>query len=333
MIIWIDITNTPHVHFFTPIIEHLKKYYHIIITARQFSETIPLLYEKGYNPIIIGEHQGISRIRKVKGMMSRVKALNIAVPVFDVSMSIGGQVTTILSRLRKKPSIVFTDNDISYKKHVYILGSYFVFPEYFDINTVKTPSKRRKVIQYSGFKEQIYLADYQPNMIFLDNLPFKDYYLLRPENLKASYVPRHSKSLVPDLLKLLRNENVLFLPRYPEDCNYCNGYNNIYVPSSVVNGLDACYFSKAVLTGAGTLAREAALLGIPSVSFFPGNKLLSVDKAMVEKGLIYHTHNPTDIMNYLKGASKKNSFREDNHLIQNQVFQILDHIFNRLRND
>ena len=132
MIIWIDITNTPHVHFFTPIIEHLKKYYHIIITARQFSETIPLLYEKGYNPIIIGEHQGISRIRKVKGMMSRVKALNIAVPVFDVSMSIGGQVTTILSRLRKKPSIVFTDNDISYKKHVYILGSYFVFPEYFD---------------------------------------------------------------------------------------------------------------------------------------------------------------------------------------------------------
>ena len=330
MKIWIDITNTPHVHFFTPIIEHFKNLYDIILTARYFSETVPLLHGKGYDPIIIGEHQGIRRINKVRGMISRVKALNKVVQEFDVSMSIGGQVTTILSRLRNKPSIIFSDNDISYKKHAYILGSYFICPKYFNINTVKIPLKKVKIFQYNGFKEQLYLADYHPNANFLDNMPFKDYYLLRPENLKASYVSKKSKSLIPQILKLMRNENILFLPRYPEDCNYCIGYNNIYIPKYVVNGLDACYFSKAVLTGAGTLAREAALLGIPSVSFFPSDKLLSVDKVMVERGLIYHSHNPNDIINYLKSVSKNISFNEDNRLVQNQVFSILDLIFEKI---
>ena len=47
MKIWFDITNTPHVHFFAPIIEHFAKKHEIIVTARDFSETIPLLQSYG----------------------------------------------------------------------------------------------------------------------------------------------------------------------------------------------------------------------------------------------------------------------------------------------
>ena len=41
----------------------------------------------------------------------------------------------------------------------------------------------------------------------------------------------------------------------------------IFVPEGPLNGLDVCY-SDAVLTGAGTFAREAAILGTPAISFF-----------------------------------------------------------------
>ena len=48
MKIWIDITNTPHVNTLMPIIRHLEKEGHeLIYTARDFSETLPLLAKHG----------------------------------------------------------------------------------------------------------------------------------------------------------------------------------------------------------------------------------------------------------------------------------------------
>ena len=47
-------------------------------------------------------------------------------------------------------------------------------------------------------------------------------------------------------------------------------------PEEPLNGLDVCYYSKSVLTGAGTFAREAAF-GYLAVSF-SRRKTLTVDK-------------------------------------------------------
>ena len=51
MKIWIDITNTPHVNVLLPIIRHLEKGHSLIITARNFSETLPLLRKNNIEPI------------------------------------------------------------------------------------------------------------------------------------------------------------------------------------------------------------------------------------------------------------------------------------------
>jgi predicted glycosyltransferase len=102
-------------------------------------------------------------------------------------------------------------------------------------------------------------------------MPFENFITIRPENIFGAYVNSKTKSIVPGLIKKLTQSgfNILYLPRCKEDKKYCESSKNVYIPSMPLLGLDVCYYSQAVLTGAGTFAREAALVGTPAV-FFPG---------------------------------------------------------------
>lgn len=328
MKIWIDITNTPHVIVLTPIIRHLEKEHELIITARDFSETVPLLKQRGFNPLVYGSYRGKSRLNKVLGLLSRMLVLLFKVPKFDYALSLGGNYTSTVAFLRGKKSVVFSDNDISFKYFSYRLGSYFMFPASFDYRRIqrkyRIPDSR--IFAFDGFKEDIYLADYVPDDEFLERLPFKDYIVVRPENLKASYVPKDSKTIVPELFERFTDCNILFLPRYEEEKKYAEGYQNVWYPEGPLNGLDVCHNAKAVLTGAGTFAREAALMGVPAVSFFPGAEFLSVDIELQKKGLEYKSRNPDDIRRYVMSAKRGCGSMERCATVQKEVFGIIDRI-------
>lgn len=323
--IWLDITNTPHVNVLLPIIKEIKKNNTVIITARNFSETIPLLINNGINPIILGKYKGKSRIFKVLGLLNRLAELYFKIPDFDVSISLGGNYTSTISWLRNKKSIIFSDNDLSFKGLSFRLADYFIFPSYFNDEKVKLKYKisEKRIFKLDGFKEDIYIADYKPDPSFLDNLPFKEFITIRPENLKASYVPKNSKSLIPELFTSLKNENILFLPRYQEEKQYAFGYKNIFIPNEPLNGLDVCYYTKVMLTGAGTFAREAALMGTPAISFFPRKELLSVDRVLVDQKLMIHTRDINLILNHIRNAKKQ--FGIDNRSLRVKK-QMLDFI-------
>ena len=328
MKIWIDITNTPHVNVLMPIIRHLEKKHDLIITARNFSETIPLLKKNGIQPIIIGEYKGKSRIKKALGLIGRVIKMRKEIPSFDIGFSLGGNYTSTISWLRKKPSIVFSDNDISFKVPAFKFGSDFIFPKYFDSTGLekKYKIKKNQIHKFDGFKEDIYIASFKPDKNFLKELPFNEFITIRPENLKASYVPKNSATIVPELFKVFKNENILFLPRYEEEKLYAKGYDNIFIPKGPLSGLDVCYNTKAMLTGAGTFAREAALLGIPAVSFFPGNTFLTVDVIMQEKGWEFKSRSPKEIKKYLSNSEKRDSQINRSFAVQKSVLSIFDEI-------
>jgi predicted glycosyltransferase len=94
--------------------------------------------------------------------------------------------------------------------------------------------------------------------------------------------------------------------------------------------LDICYFSGAILTGAGTLAREAACLGVPSVSFYAGKELLAVDRKMISEKMLYHSRNIDDIIMYLKRTKRKEVNFERSKNVKNQVINKLDEVINKL---
>jgi len=81
--------------------------------------------------------------------------------------------------------------------------------------------------------------------------------------------------------------------------------------------LDACYYADAVLTGAGTLAREAACLGVPAFSFYAGKELLAVDQKMIREGWMTFSRDPDTLIQAVK-CSK----RRDVNLSRSKAVQI-----------
>ena len=309
--IWFDITNVPHVNFLLPVIHKYEEEFEMVFTIRDFAET-KNLFEKLVNKpyFLVGTHQGGNKFKKILGMLKRILSLYKRIPHFDVKISLCGDTSSIVAWSKGKLSITFDDNETSPNWMYAPFTNLAFWPKVINPAVLAKQGFKKNLYQYSGYKEDFYLANYQPDSTFLDKLPFEHYIVVRPENIKASYVEGR-QSIVPELLKALDDKgyNILFLPRYESDRDYAQGIKNIYIPHEAVNGLDACYYADAILTGAGTMAREAACLGVPSVSFFAGARLLAVDQSLVDAGKMFYSRDVQQIMQFLDKS--RNSFFDE----------------------
>ena len=302
--IWFDITNVPHVNFFLPIIRKYEEEFDIIFSLRDFAETKSLFEKRIGKPYIeVGQHKGGNKLRKIIGVVERIFLLNKQIPKFDIKISVGGDASCIIAKMRRKLSVTFDDNEKAPNWRYAPFSDLAFWPTVVPQQKLRKQLFKKNLYQYNGYKEDFYLANYEPNPAFLGQLPFEHYVVVRPENIKANYVEGR-QSIVPELLKELdaQGYNILFLPRYESDRDYAQGIKNIYIPKDAVNGLDACYYADAILTGAGTMAREAACLGVPSVSFFAGAHLLAVDQSMVDAGKMFYSRNVQQIMQFLNNS-------------------------------
>jgi len=310
--IWIDLLNPSHPHFFKAIHDELMVGNTLIYTARERGETVKLARRLGLNPKVIGvDHEG--RFRKTFNYFLRTQALAFRVKDYDTSIGFENPMTVYGAKVRRKRSILLLDNDIKYKvkgsivqsleSKVKMAADHIIVPESCRGTLSKNVTGDR-LITYDGYKEDIYLADFEPSDDFLSEVPFKEYYVIRPESLASFYV-EGEKSLLPSLVQefIARGENVIVLPRDRSDRrDYDSG--NVFVPAEPLNGLDLIYNSKGVLTGSGTMAREAAVMGRPAVSFFPNSELLSVDQDLIDKGRMIHSRDIKEIFGYLDGSPR-----------------------------
>jgi hypothetical protein len=322
-VIWFDITNSPQVHLLYGIKTILDEIgnFEYIITARDFAETVELVKQKfNCKYEVVGRHQGKKPLKKALGLAKRFHDLSKLKNEFDISISCGSECAIWIAKLRGKKSIAFGDNDLAKQWTYGCFVDKAFFPNAIPMKLLAKQGLKNKVYLYDGFKEDIYLSNYSPAIDFLERLPFRDYILLRSENVMANYI-KNAKTITGELFeKLKMNQyNVLYLPRYKSDANYAAGFDNVFVPKSPINGLDASFYSMAVLTGAGTLAREAACLGVPAVSFYAGQDLLAVDKKMISFGWLFHSRNADEILKYLSGVKKKQPDSTRSKIVREEI--------------
>ena len=331
--IWIDIKNSHEPAFFKPFLAEFADY-DFFISSREYAEIQKLLNKLHIENKVIGRHYGGLIINKMLGLIIRNTSLFFKVPKFDISLSHGSVNSIHVAKMRLKRVINFTDNEKASfgNKISFRFVDYLITPTAISVDSlVKQGAKEENVIQYNGFKEDVYVADFRPDPNFLDDLPFDDFITIRPEALQAAYVSKNAKTIVPQLLSefVKENVNVLYLPRYPEDKAYAKGYDNVYIPPEPLNGLDVCYYTKAVLTGSGTFAREAACMGTPAVSFFP-EILLAVDQKMVNDSRMFHSRDPKEIVRYVLNSKKRKVDFSRSKKVQREVFDILKGILEEI---
>lgn len=316
---WVDLVSPSHPFFFKSLVDTIPEL-EAETTVRQKTETVDLADEVGFEFDILGRDFDNTMLRKI-GIPLRTAQLSVQAPSADVSLSSRNAMCILASKVRGIPSIHFTDNDITayvdglkveeFYNRFEAKATYNVVPEAFATEELtRWGADIDQIHTYDGYKEDIYIANFDSDDSFTSMLPFDDYVVVRPEALDAAYVDAE-RSIVPEILRefVSKNMGIVYLPRGRGDESFADPYNEneVHVPEQALNGLELAWHSHGVLTGSGTMAREAACMQKPAVSFFP-NSLLSVDQEMVENGMVFHSRDPTDIAEYI--SSRTESHRE-----------------------
>ena len=120
MRIWVDLTNSPHVLVMRPVIRALEgRGDEVLVTARDFAQTLGLLERFGIAHEAIGHHRGGRLAAKGAGLVSRSLALaNWAKGRrFDAALGHGSNDVTVAAKLLGVPSATTFDYEWAKVQH------------------------------------------------------------------------------------------------------------------------------------------------------------------------------------------------------------------------
>jgi predicted glycosyltransferase len=174
------------------------------------------------------------------------------------------------------------------------LASSVIVPESFPtVMLDKYGAAAKKVRRYQGIKEDVYLADFQPDPAFKQSLgqlgiePEELVVLVRPPARDALY-HRFENELFDELMAALASRSglrVVFLPRteMQRKLYMDRAYANFIFPARALDGSNLIHSADLVVSAGGTMNREAAALGVPAATIYAG-EWAAIDELLVREG-------------------------------------------------
>jgi len=308
---WADIDNAPHVLVLRPIIEELRVLGHDVeLTARDYGQTFGLLRMYGMRFHPIGRHWGKNKIMKYLSVLTRGVSLILfaAGRRFDLAFCHGARAQFFATRVLRVPLVVLDDYEhAAFPNFMKPWIRLLLFPDVIPVGAFAVKGMpRNRICGYSGLKEDLYVHDFQPDPSFLVELhidPKLILILIRPPATMAHYAVRQSSVIfeqVLDYLCGLSHVQLIVLPRTSQQGEELKGvihkrrYTNIIIPDRVYNGPSLIWYSDLVISGGGTMNREAAALGVPVFSIYQG-PIGAVDKHLIDTGRLNHVKDFDDL--------------------------------------
>jgi uncharacterized protein len=305
--IWIDLDNSPHVPLFRPIIRVLEEQGHTcVLTARNCFQVKPLLDLFNLKSSIIGRHYGKNKLMKVLGVTIRaIQLLPMALRERPaIALSHGSRSQLVAARLLGISTVLMAD----YEHAAWLPGfspDWIIVPEVVLPAIGKKP--RRGVLTYRGIKEDAYVPDFQPDAAILGTLGIDQGSILvtiRPPATEAHYHNPESEGLfsaVIDHFAKQQDVQMVCMPRNEKQADLVRDTwpelldnRRLIIPKQALGGLNLIWFSDLVVSGGGTMNREAAALCVPVCSIFRG-RLGAVDQHLSDVGRLRLLRTPSDI--------------------------------------
>ncbi len=294
--IWVDLDNTPHVPFFIPIIEELRRRrYDVVVTARDAFQVCELADFHRLPYRRIGRHYGKNKIAKVAGLFYRATQL-IPFALGEkpaLGLSHGSRAQMIACNLLRIPTILIADYEHAQTPPL-MRPKWELAPEAIPDDVLHCQNGRIK--KYSGIKEDVYAWTLIPDDSLLKDLSIQNgdiVALVRPPATEAHYHNPESELLFERAMtRLTENKKVriVLLPRNHRQEEWVRSTwpqwfttGRIVVPGKAVNGLNLIWHADLVISGGGTMNRESAALGVPVYSIFRG-PIGAVDKHLQSQG-------------------------------------------------
>ncbi|MGD9579207.1 MAG: DUF354 domain-containing protein [Syntrophorhabdus sp.] len=319
MKIWIDITNSPHVNFFKRMITELQRDNEVVLTSRPLDNTIDMLELNGFSYHAVGKHYGHSKVRKSFGFGIRIyqlwRFLKSSPP--DIAISHSSFYSPVVARFLGVPSIYLNDNEYAAGNLIsFLFADRIMVPEFLDVCKIERQwARRSKILSYPGVKEGVYLWDYSPasDGFPIENCAGKKVIFVRPEPWAAQYYKGDRNFMDTLLLDLRERFSVILLPRGKVQRDYYGNkrFAGITVPEGSISLSQIMAVCDLFIGAGGTMTREAAVLGVPTISIYQ-DELLDVDRFLIEKGFMVHHPNPDMefVAQFLESERKRPPDRE-----------------------
>jgi predicted glycosyltransferase len=298
MRVWFDLANSPHVTLFAPLIADLEASGdEVVISCRRLANTIDLIELAGLSYTEVGRHYGASRVAKVAGFPVRVVQLGrwarSARPNVGISQSsFYAPVAAVGAGI---PSIYMNDNEHARGNvPAFLTASRILVPEHMPAASLRHQgARRKKIVRYPGVKEGLYLWRFAGR---LAARPYRErpHVYVRPEPWAAEYYRASVGFLAPLVKAASTVADVTVLPRDRSQAATFSGsgFENVAVPTRVAATEDIAADCDLFIGAGGTMTREMAVLGIPTISVYRA-RLLAVDRHLVSIGAMTHEPNIT----------------------------------------
>lgn len=321
MKIWFELTNSPHINMFAAMIRDLEREHEVLITCRPLANTIDLLDLHGFKYEVVGVHYGGKFSAKVLGFPVRVMQLRkfLADKRIDVAISQSSFHSPVVSRLLGVRSIYMNDNEHAMGNiPAFICANTIMVPEFLSIEKLKKQhANPRKVIHYPGVKEGLYLWELDERLkqksVETPSCKQRPTVYIRPEPWTAQYY-KGSRNFLDDLLLGMKDHvDIVLLPRGKEQGKHYQSekFAGIRVITTALDIADIAPDCDLFIGAGGTMTREMAVLGIPTISVYQ-DELLDVDRYLLEVGAFAHMPELTAVqaLEFLNSATQRPPYRE-----------------------
>lgn len=303
MNVWIDLSNSPHALLFSPISRRLQDAGHdVSVTARDNAQTVELARQQWDDVTVIGGRSLNGRLAKGRGMIQRIADLTSwarrAQP--DVALSHNSYGQIVAARRLGIRAVTAMDYEHQPANHLaFRLASTILLPTALrDAPLRRQGAAPRKTRFYDGLKEEVYLGDFEPSLQVLSEVGVRrqagDVLVVARTPPTGALYHRSDNPLFGQILELVSRQpgaTCVTLCRHPEQRRELAALKleNLIVPEHAVDARSLLHAADLVVGAGGTMTREAALLGVPTLSIFAGRSP-AADRWLEQRGALRQLH-------------------------------------------
>ena len=276
------------------------------ITVRDHAQTLELTRREWSSPAVVGGDSPRDGTRKATALARRVRDLVAwgRGTRIDVALSHNSYAQIVAARLLGIPAVTAMDFEHQPANHLaFRVAQRVVLPEALrKTNVVRQGATPAKTVFYPGLKEEFYIGDFEPDRQILRSLGVERsgderVVVTRTPPTRAIY-HRFSNSLFAETLVALDAQPdvcLVVLARHPEERAAVErlSLRRCVVPAHAVDARSLMYAADLVVGAGGTMTREAALLGVPTISVFGGDQP-AVDRWLEGQKMLRRIRTPNE---------------------------------------
>ena len=304
MKIWLDILTPKQANFLGELQRRLETSgVKTFLTTREYREVNELLQIRGMKATQVGRHGGKELRDKLVESLNRVSALAklVAEQDIDEAVSFASPEAARVAFGLKIPHYCVSDSP-----HAEAVSKLTVplSVKLFTPWVIPVPAwtrygiKPRDLVRYRALDPMAWLPHNKGDTKILESLKLdvsRPIILVRTPEEYAAYLSHRNETIASNLSETVAKlvdvngatSQIVILPRYDEQGQrFAKRFGNrVVVPEHLVDAIALMRVSSVFLGGGGTMTAEAALLGVPVISYYPGDPTF-VEKFLIHYGLV-----------------------------------------------